>query len=99
MDVKSIFLNGRLEEYIYVSIEGYINPNNKDLVYKLHKTIYGFKQNFCEWYKIINDCLRSYGIKNNEVEVGGTISWKSKRQDNITLSNTKVEYISTFQSI
>jgi len=37
MDVKSVFFNGKLEEdiyiYIYVSIEGYINSNKKDLVY------------------------------------------------------------------
>ncbi len=29
--------------------EGYINPNKKDVLYKLQKTIYGLKQSSCEW--------------------------------------------------
>lgn len=99
MDVKSVFINGRWEEYIYVSIEGYINPNKKNLVYKIRKTIYCLKESSCEWYKRINDYLRSCGFKNSGLEVGGIISWKSKRQNNITLSNTKAKYISNFQSI
>jgi hypothetical protein len=38
MDVKSA-------SYIYMfQLEGYINPNKKDLVYKLHKTIYGLNK-------------------------------------------------------
>jgi hypothetical protein len=55
--------------YIYIfQLEGYINPNKKDLVYKLHKTIYGFKQSSCEWYKRINDYLGSCGFKNNGID-------------------------------
>lgn len=64
--------------YIYISIEGYINPNKKNLIYKIRKTIYGLKQSSCEWYKRINDYLRSCGFKNNGLEVRETINWKSK---------------------
>ncbi len=44
---------------------GYITPNKEDLVFKLNKTIYGFRQSCHEWYNIINDYLKSCGFKNN----------------------------------
>jgi hypothetical protein len=43
----------------------YITPNKEDLVCKLNKIIYGFKQSSHEWYNIINDYLKSCGFKNN----------------------------------
>jgi hypothetical protein len=45
----------------------YIILNQKNLVCKLHKKIYGLKQSSCEWYKRINDNLKSCGFKNSEV--------------------------------
>jgi hypothetical protein len=43
--VKSAFLNGFLEEEIYVEQPlGYIEAENDDKVYKLKKALYGLKQ-------------------------------------------------------
>ena len=44
MDVKSIFLNGILEEEVYIEQpKGFVDDNNKDMVYKLHEALYGLK--------------------------------------------------------
>jgi hypothetical protein len=41
----------------------YITPNQKNLICKLYKTIYGPRQSSCEWYKRINDYLDHVGLK------------------------------------
>ncbi|XP_055960613.1 uncharacterized protein LOC126668274 [Mercurialis annua] len=52
MDVKSAFLNGFIEEEVYVkqppSFEDFKHPN---YVYKLHKALYGLKQAPGAWYE------------------------------------------------
>ena len=45
IDVKTTFLNGDLEEEIYMlQLEGCITLEQENKVYKLHKSLYGLKQ-------------------------------------------------------
>ncbi|MFX6540571.1 reverse transcriptase domain-containing protein, partial [Acinetobacter baumannii] len=45
MDVKSAFLNGLLEEEVYIEQpDGFFISKNSDLVCKLKKALYGLKQ-------------------------------------------------------
>ncbi|GKC83236.1 retrovirus-related pol polyprotein from transposon TNT 1-94, partial [Tanacetum coccineum] len=45
MDVKTAFLNGILREEVYVSqLDGFVDPDHPNHVYKLKKALYGLKQ-------------------------------------------------------
>lgn len=55
MDVKTAFLNGYLEEEIYIAQpEGFEDPNNPDKVCLLKRPLYGLKQSAREWNKRIH---------------------------------------------
>ena len=44
MDVKSAFLNGKIEEVYVAQLPGFEDPKHPDMVYKLNKALYGLKQ-------------------------------------------------------
>jgi hypothetical protein len=51
MDVKSAFLNGVVQEEVYVrQPPGFEHPKYPDRVYKLSKALYGLKQALQAWY-------------------------------------------------
>jgi hypothetical protein len=51
MDVKRIFLNGVIQEEVYVRQPlGFKNPKYSNRVYKLLKALYGLKQALWAWY-------------------------------------------------
>jgi len=60
MDVKSAFLNGIVNEEIFVSqppgFEDHLYPNH---VYKLKKALYGLKQAPRQWYERLSSNLSS----------------------------------------
>jgi len=57
MDVKSTFLNGILQEEVYVEqLKGFQDPRHPQYVYKLKKALYGLKQTPWAWY----ECLTTY---------------------------------------
>ncbi|GJW46902.1 retrotransposon protein, putative, ty1-copia subclass [Tanacetum coccineum] len=61
MDVKTAFLNGFLEEEIYMEQpEGFIDPNHPSKVCKLQRSIYGLKQASRSWNKHANNQALAY---------------------------------------
>ena len=69
MDVKTAFLNGDLEEDIYmVQPEGFVQEGGKSLVCKLCKSIYGLKQASRQWYLKFNKVVKDFGFVENVLD-------------------------------
>ena len=69
MDVKTAFLNGDLEEEIYMEQpEGCVAPGQEKKVCKLVKSLYGLKQAPKQWHKKFDDVMLSNGFKINECD-------------------------------
>jgi hypothetical protein len=69
MVVKSVFLNGDLNEEVYMEQpEGFELSNNPDLVCKLKKTLYGLKQAPRAWYQRLDTYLKDKGFKRGIVD-------------------------------
>ncbi|KAL4032975.1 hypothetical protein IC575_006058 [Cucumis melo] len=67
MDVKTAFLNGDLEEEIYMEQpEGFIVHCQESKVCKLDKSLYGLKQAPKKWHEKFDNLLMSKGFKVNE---------------------------------
>ncbi|KAK8715626.1 hypothetical protein V6N13_042955 [Hibiscus sabdariffa] len=69
MDVKTAFLNGKLEEDVYMTQpEGFVTPENAGKVCKLQRSIYGLKQASRSWNLCFNDAIKVFGFIRNEDE-------------------------------
>jgi len=63
MDVKSAFLNGDLEEEVYIEQpEGFIFGNDETPVCKIKKALYGLKQAPRAWYYRLDKYLHQQGF-------------------------------------
>ncbi|KAA0050103.1 gag/pol protein [Cucumis melo var. makuwa] len=66
MDVKTAFLNGNLEESIFMSQpEGFITQGQKQKVCKLNRSIYGLKKASRSWNIRFDIAIKSYGFDQN----------------------------------
>ncbi|GJT51504.1 retrotransposon protein, putative, ty1-copia subclass [Tanacetum coccineum] len=66
MDVKTAFLNGYLDEDIYmVQPEGFVDPNHPRKVCKLQRSIYGLKQASRSWNKRFDEEIKRFGFSQN----------------------------------
>jgi hypothetical protein len=63
MDVKTSFLNGEIEEEVYIEQpEGFVIHNEKYHVCRLKKAMYGLKQAPHAWYEKMDGLLISLGF-------------------------------------
>ncbi|CAL2234198.1 unnamed protein product [Prunus armeniaca] len=64
LDVKSAFLNGVLQEEVYIDQpDGFVIQGQEDKVYKLHKALYGLKQAPRAWYGEIDNYFSQCGFE------------------------------------
>nr|GEZ63695.1 retrotransposon protein, putative, Ty1-copia subclass [Tanacetum cinerariifolium] len=70
MDVKTAFLNGYLNEKVYMEQpEGFINPKYSNRVCKLKRSIYGLKQASRQQNKRFDDEIKKFGFTQNRDEL------------------------------
>ena len=64
MDVKSSFLNGDMEEEVYMEQpDGFQVQESKQFIYRLKKALYGLKKAPRAWYSRLDNYLRHQGFK------------------------------------
>ncbi|GJS44532.1 retrovirus-related pol polyprotein from transposon TNT 1-94 [Tanacetum coccineum] len=69
IDVKTTFLNGILHEEVYVSqLDGFVDPENPNHVYKLKKVLYGLKQAPQARYDLLSSFLLSQKFTKGTVD-------------------------------
>ena len=69
MDVKTAFLNGELDEEIYMEQpEGFVVQGQENKVCKLVKSLYGLKQAPKQWHEKFDHTMLSHGFKINECD-------------------------------
>jgi transposase InsO family protein len=69
MDVKTAFLNGELDEEIYMEQpEGFIVPGKEKKVCRLVKSLYGLKQTPKQWHEKFDNAMMSNGFRINECD-------------------------------
>jgi hypothetical protein len=69
MDVKKTFLNGDIEEEVYIDQpDGFMIHGKESHVCRLKKALYGLKQASCAWYARIDGYLMILGFSKSVVD-------------------------------
>ncbi|WJX32266.1 hypothetical protein P8452_20610 [Trifolium repens] len=106
LDVKSAFLNGPLQEEVYVSQPpGFEKKNQEGMVYRLHKALYGLKQAPRAWNMKIDSFFKKHGFQKCELEYGVYVQHTSEGNmilvclyvDDILLTGSSEQEIAKFK--
>ena len=69
MDVQKPFINGELDEEIYMEqLEGFSALEQERKFCKLVKSLFGLKQASKQWYEKFDNVMMSQGFKINECD-------------------------------
>ena len=107
MDVKSDFLNGVINEEVYVSQPpGFENDEYPDYVYKLKRALYGLKQAPQVWYERLSKFLLDHGYSRGKVDTTLFIKRKGKHillvqvyVDDIIFGSTNLPLVEEFSTV
>ncbi|CAL8176707.1 unnamed protein product [Prunus armeniaca] len=92
LDVKSVFLNGKLQEKVYVDqLEGFVLDGKEDKVYRFHKALYGLKHAPRAWYGEIDNYLIQCGFEKSLSEA--TLYTKTRGDKEILIVSIYVDNI------
>ena len=70
MDAKSAFLNGMLQEEVYVEQpKGFVDPHKPDDIYKFKRALYGLKQAPRAWYDRLTAYLTEHRFKRGFADI------------------------------
>ncbi|KAL6218155.1 hypothetical protein ACLB2K_011371 [Fragaria x ananassa] len=74
MDVKTAFLNGDVEEEIYMEQpEGFSAPGQERKVCKLVKSLYSLKQALKQWHEKFDNAMITNGFKTQKVDMSSCV--------------------------
>ncbi|KAK1620309.1 hypothetical protein QYE76_025826 [Lolium multiflorum] len=103
MDVKTAFLNGDIEEELYmVQPKGFVDPKNVDKVCKLQRSIYGLKQASRSWNRRFDKVIKDFGFIQCHGEAciykkvsGSSVAFLILYVDDILLIGNDIELLSS----
>jgi hypothetical protein len=107
MDVKTTFLNGKLNEEIYMKQpDGFVAPRQENKVYRLKKSLYGLKQAPKQCHEKFDRTLTSVGFVVNEADTcvyyrfgGGKGVIMCLYADGILFFGTSIDVINDVKSL
>jgi hypothetical protein len=107
MDVKTAFLNGNLDEDVYmIQPEGFVDPTNVGKVCKLQKSIYGLKQASRCWNIRFDEVVKGFGFLKNEEEAyvykkesGSSVAFLILYVDDILLIGNNIPMLESVKTL
>nr|GEY06975.1 putative ribonuclease H-like domain-containing protein [Tanacetum cinerariifolium] len=107
MDVKSVFLYGRIDEEVYVTQpKGFVDPQHPKKVYKVVKALYGLHQAPRAWYATLSTFLLKHGYRRGTIDK--TLFLKKNKSaiilvqvyvDDIIFGSTKKAWCDEFEAL
>jgi hypothetical protein len=107
MDVKSAFLNGIINELVFIEQPpGFEDDKKPNHVYKLKKALYGLKRAPRAWYERLRDFLLSKGFKMGKIDttlftkkIGNDLFIVQIYVDDIIFGSTDQAYCEEFDAM